>query len=157
MAAVVVLAEDDFTVGAGDCVAELVAIAAVLENGRGDAEIGYTAGGDVAAEEVGHFLSAETEEPAVGDQRYGSDWGEMRSSECMKAFVLVEREQPPIGVGSEQQATMGIARPAKRAGPVAFRKLDGGAANPARRNVEAPEPRAIIKSEHSRAANRQMA
>ena len=144
VAAVIVFAEDDFTIGAGDCVAELVAVAAVLENGGGDAEIGYVARDDVAAEQIGHFLSAETEEPAVGDQRYGSDWGEMRSSECMEALVLVEREQPPNGVGSEQQATMGIARPAKRAGPVAFGKLHGGAANPARSNVEAPESRAII-------------
>src|SRR6267154_1978791 len=157
MAAVIVFAEDDFTVGAGDCVAELVAVAAVLENGGGDAEVGYIAGGGVAAEQVGHFLSAETEEPAIGDQCYGSNWGEMRSSEGMEALILVEREQPPIGVGGEQQATMGIARPAKRAGPVAFWKLDGGAANPAGSNVEAPQSRAIIQSEYPRATNGQMA
>jgi len=66
----------------------------------------------------------------------------------MEALILVEREQPPIGVGGEQQATMGIARPAKRAGPVAFWKLDGGAANPAGSNVEAPQSRAIIQSEY---------
>ena len=43
VAAVIVLTEDEFTVGAGDRVTELVAIAAVLENGGGDAEIGDTA------------------------------------------------------------------------------------------------------------------
>src|SRR5258706_29243 len=41
--AVIVLAEPDFSIGAGNGVAELVAIAALLKNGSGDPEIGDTA------------------------------------------------------------------------------------------------------------------
>ena len=40
MASVVVFAEYEFTVAAGDGVAELVAVATLLENGSCDAEIG---------------------------------------------------------------------------------------------------------------------
>ncbi len=43
MPAVIVLAEHDFSIGAGNGVAELVAIAALLKNGSGDPEIGDTA------------------------------------------------------------------------------------------------------------------
>jgi hypothetical protein len=80
VAVVVVLAEDEFAVSAGDGVAELVAVAALFENGSGDAEIGDGAGCGVAAEEIGHFGAAETEESAVGSYRDRSDRGEMRAT-----------------------------------------------------------------------------
>src|SRR5580765_289355 len=52
---------------------------------------------------------------------------------------------------------MGIARPSNRSVPVPFGEMDGGTMNPARSNVEAPESRAVIESEHSRARNGQVA
>ena len=42
MPAIIVLAEHDLTIRAGDGVAELVAIAALLKNGSGNAEISNT-------------------------------------------------------------------------------------------------------------------
>src|SRR6266404_1523981 len=118
MAAVIILAEHDFTIGTRDRVAELVPIAAPLKNRSAAPEIVDAARDRVAAEQVRHLLSAEAEEPSVRHHRHGSDWREMRSSERTEAFVFVEREQPPSCVGGEQQATMAIANPPKRAGPL---------------------------------------
>src|SRR5208337_4709620 len=52
---------------------------------------------------------------------------------------------------------MAIASPPKRAGPLAIRKMDGGTADVARSNIEAPKSRALILSEHSSTAHGQMA
>src|SRR5258708_4694025 len=118
MPAVIVLAEHDFSIGAGNGVAELVAIAALLKNGSGDPEIGDTACDRGAEEHARPLLSAQAAEPSGRHHRHGPDPREMRSCERTEAFVFVEREQPPSCVGGEQQATMAIANPPKRAGPL---------------------------------------
>src|SRR5258708_39644065 len=65
MPAGIVLAEHDFSIAAGNGVAELLAIAALLKNGSGDPELGHTASDRDAAQQLRHRLSRHAPHPSA--------------------------------------------------------------------------------------------
>src|SRR5580704_657438 len=80
----------------------------------------------------------------------------MRGSEQTE-FILLEGKQPSGSVGCEEQTVVAIAGPSQRPGPIAVGKVNRGAANFARSNIEAPKSRTLILSEYSGTTDRQMA
>ena len=109
MSAVVVLTEDDFAVGTGDGISELVAIAAPLQNRRCNSKIGRAARRGITAEQIRYFCPAKSKNPAVRSHSDRSNRREMRFGERTEALVLVKREQEPRGIGREHTSGVTIA------------------------------------------------
>src|ERR1017187_10584229 len=115
MAAVVVFAEDQLAVAAGDGIGEFVAVAAPFEYRRGYAEVGHCAAGRIVAEHLGHLLAAKAEQTAVESDRHGSHWGQRgRSERPAEALFFVEREELPLLVRSEQEPVARVPGPDQR-------------------------------------------